>query len=73
MSDIPSLAAGVGAYAASDQTRLTVRLIDALISDQRNELEHCGADRVRELQAAIRQLRALRRVMLGEPHADPRT
>lgn len=72
MSEVPGLARDVGAYSAADQTRLTVRMLDALISDYRDELEQCEPERIAQLQPAIRQCRALRRVLLGEAHADPR-
>ncbi len=72
MSSVPDLAKAVGAYAPSDQTRLTVRMLDALISDYRDELEVCDAERIAQLQPAIRQCRAIRRALLGEAHADPR-
>ncbi|MDO9252624.1 MAG: hypothetical protein Q7U48_13875 [Hydrogenophaga sp.] len=72
MSIAAATARVVAAYAHSDQSRQVVKMLDALISEYRDELEASTGDRTLQLQMAARQCRALKSVLSGVAHADPR-
>jgi DNA-binding transcriptional regulator YdaS (Cro superfamily) len=55
----------------SASTNALIGLLDASIEQYRSELETAPAERVVELQIAIRQCRALKPVLMGHAQAQP--
>lgn len=71
MSRVQTAVEVVAAYVGSASTNALIGLLDAAIEQYRSELETANAERVVELQIAIRQCRALKPVLLGHTQAQP--
>ena len=62
----------VAEYAGSDASRATVTLIDVLLLGYASDLEEVKPDGLAKLQGQIAQLRRMRDVLTGVPHAYAR-
>lgn len=65
-------AAAVREYAHSEQSKLMTSMFDELIAIYHEQLEEVRDERLIELQAAVRQIKAIRSLLVGKQHADPR-
>jgi hypothetical protein len=71
MSRLQTSVEVVAAYVGSSPSVALANLLDASIEQYRSELETAPAERVVELQIAIRQCRALKPVLMGHAQAQP--
>ena len=70
MTDLVSAANALRQFAGSDGSRALVGLLDALDTRYADQLVDVDAAGLPKLQAAIRQVRALRRVAVGHELVD---
>lgn len=58
--------ADLGKFAGGDSSKLAVAVLDACEKSYLDEMVEAKIDRVQELQCFIRQIRALRTVLVGK-------
>lgn len=64
-------AEAVREYKGTDASNAVIRMLDAMADHYRHQLVEADVDRVVVLQTQVKQVRALIRVMRGEPYVSP--
>lgn len=58
-------------YAGADALNAMIRMLEATAEVYRHQLVDATDERIPQLQTQVKQLRALTRVLRGEPHVSP--